>query len=394
MTTKIECASIDDLASEAHEQPIVADISDLAGRILEKAYGLEVIDSIEEFYWRAESVDQPFDRDVVIQDTTSELPDLTNTAVEYTVPEGDLQFVDFTGSAYSPVLNSLVENELSWQDIKETTLSQSAVADRVVQHSSDVDLVAVVVVDGLSYHDWTRFIGPTTPVYVDCPTITQCGYPNVVNGGENGTSLATRLGTKRDIKARRAFTYWEKEQTEITEKLHVAFSPNDVVGDVHDFSDVVTYLDDFPFDEQSPIYIQITLTGPERVAHKIKEHPDVRNQVQLVHDKITNLGSLLQDAVDSYYLALTADHGMIWRMDNELVEIEQNINRKKRRSIENPGREVSLPESIGQDETWEDSRYLRLFYPYLFGSLKQNEPGTHGGYSYQESLVPLVEYKR
>jgi hypothetical protein len=61
----------------------------------------------------------------------------------------------------------------------------------------------------------------------------------------------------------------------------------------------------------------------------------------------------------------------------------------KRRHILNPN--VEIPDYAGDTETYAGSNYLRLKYPYLFYDLKSNEPGVHGGYSFQESVVPLVE---
>lgn len=396
MTESPVVDSLDELAEMAGEHPVVAELSALEKRILEKHFDVEVLSSVADFWWQAESVGKPFKRNVVINDTTDATGSINQVAVEYDPPADGLRSVDFIGSAYNPSMNRYVNDTLEWTDVEETTLCQSAIAERVVRTASNFDVCVVIIVDGLSYHDWRRYGDDATPVYVDCPTITECGYLNVVRGGTDGYSLGTRLAKEAEINNRLAFTYWEKEQSDLTRQLHTAFSRNNIVSDIEDFSDVVNHLESLNLNDQLPLYLQITLTGPERVAHRLKENPDIKNEVEIVQEKLTELRELLDDQVKSYYIAATADHGMLWRMDvgDELVILDENIDRNKRRYYQNPNRSITLPPSKGNFERWDETRYLRLNYPYLFGGLASNEPGTHGGYSFQEAIVPLIEFQR
>jgi hypothetical protein len=383
-------SSLDELVEAAKEEVIVTQLSNLDEYILESNYGIEVVDGVREFCLLYESPEYVFDSDVIVQDSSSELS-LKRELTTYSPP--DMRRVEYEGSAYTTDLNRRVsEDELSWEEIGKKTLRQSEVADEVVSKGETADVIALVIVDGLSYSDWTGSGYDATPVYADCPTITECGYPNVVYGGQEGTHIATKLHRK-NFKNRLGFTYWEKEEEELTEYLHKPFSPNDVIGDIQDFDDVISYLNQNDWYSDGPTYIQITLTGPERVAHKLKEDPNVQSEVKSIKDKLEKLGDVLSSDVSNHRTFATSDHGILWRMEleNDVEVLEGDWNHNKRRCIESPERTLELPYDEGEHQVWKDTKYFRLYYPYLFHSLRSNEPGTHGGFSYQESIVPLIQ---
>jgi hypothetical protein len=244
-----------------------------------------------------------------------------------------------------------------------------------------------VIVDGLSYTDWISYGGNATPVYVDGPTITECGYPNVVQPPTQALSVATRLH-KQGFQTKRAYTYWEKQHNDLTEKLHDPFSPNEVKGNVESFTDVIRDLRRRTVTDST--YIQITLTGPERVAHQIKEDPYVENQVQQVKDKLEELDEILSDQVENHLILATADHGILWRMNTEFTVIDGEYEHTDRRHLTRTVTDKSLPLDKGSSERYDGTYYYRLYYPYLFHSLRSNEPGVHGGYSCEECIVPLI----
>jgi hypothetical protein len=269
-------------------------------------------------------------------------------------------------------------------------MCQSSVGQYIASDTKSVDAIALIIVDGLSYGDWIRSGYSAQPVYVDCPTITECGYPNVVYGGQKNNSVASLLH-QRGYTHRRAFTYWEKSQSKLTNRLHDAFSPNDVIGDIEDFQDIIKNIQQDPLPDDQQSYLQITLTGPERVAHRHKEDPDIQNEVNIVQSKIDELYELMCEQVDNPRVYAVADHGMIWRMENtELHALSGAWDHNKRRHIANPSVELDLPEDKGSYQNWSGDEYFRLDHPYLFHSLRSNEPGTHGGYSFEESIVPLI----
>lgn len=388
-------SSFASLATAAKSGPIVSSLTGLESQILESEFDIEVINGVDQFWSRYYDPTDRFAKDVVVNDKTGTYqlnPDLSIL----TFP--NLEYRPFTGTAYDTTLNDwITSGDLAWNDVERETLNQSDIADRIVNACGNEDVLIYIVIDGLSYRDWTANGYPAESVYVDCPTITDCGYPNAIFGGFTGQSLATRLHSQ-GYKNRLAFTYWEKDQSALTEKLHRGFSPNDIVGDVVSFEDVITHLRHENWTAEKRTYIQITLTGPERTAHSMKEHPNVEAEVETVYEKISRLEGLLHNQSQSYRLYATADHGMIWRMhsDDDLQPLVGDYPHTLRRyagpdhdSIRSP-LDLSVEQDQGHTEQWDGDDFLRLVYPYLFYNLKGNEHGVHGGYSYQECIVPLI----
>jgi hypothetical protein len=383
---------VKELANLAHDEPVCVNLPPLAERILEQRHGIEVLPTRKEFYRRFEDPRTQFSADIAVN-TSARGTQLFDSSLT-TYSPSSISTAEYTGDPYSPLLNELVrEDVLSWGDIEETTLSQSAIASQITDRIDSEDVVVVVVVDGLSYADWTRAGYEADPVYVDCPTVTACGYPNVIYGGESGESLANRLHHE-GCQNRLAFTYWDKDESALTNLLHESFSSNDIVGDVEDFDDIIAHLKRGDWETDTGTYIQITLTGPERVAHQIKENPDIEHQAQFVHNKLSALNEALTELVPEHRIYATSDHGILWRMDANTdfnILDKDGWHHTDRRCIENPDQGIDVPAEIGTLSKYRGESYLRLQYPHLFHSLRQNEPGVHGGFSYQESIVPLIE---
>lgn len=390
-TTEEQAETLAEVAEMAHKQPVVTQVSDLGARILENRHGIEIIDGFQQFCKLFESPNHVFSGDVVIRDTDTNLP-IDSSLTTYSSPP--VINLDYSGTPYTAELNTKVDTDwLSWRDVEETTLRQSRITDYIVTNATNADVIVLVIVDGLSYQDWINAGYDATPVYVDCPTVTECGYPNVVNGGPRGTNLSVRL-YQQGFTNRYAFTYWKKDENDLTERLHKPFSENDIEGNVQDFSDVITHLRHKDW-YNGPVYLQITLTGPERVAHQLKENPNVEAEVNTIKRKLENLAQLLSSTVPSFRIFATADHGMLWRMEagDDFDELDGDWEHYERRCITDPDPDLSLPHDHGWLEEWNGDRYFRLDYPYLFSGLRSNEPGTHGGLSFQESLVPLIELR-
>ena len=390
MASKTTCESLSEVATAAVDTPVVCDLNPLEARILETCYNCSVCLDIATFWRTFESPSKSFDRPVVVNDST-DVPDLDDSLTTYRPPTS-LPILEYTGDAYDRSLNEYTSRDtLSWMDVEETTLCQSDISDRFVDLADQYDVVTLVIVDGLSYIDWISYGGDATPVYVDVPTVTECGYPNVVHPQDEGLSVATRLH-KRGFQTKRAYTYWEKQYNNLTELLHKPFSPNEVKGDVESFNDVARDLRRQAVIDST--YIQITLTGPERVAHQIKEDPYVENQVEQVRDKLEELNEILSDQVEDHLILATADHGILWRMETEFSVIEDGeYEHTDRRHLSGSDAHRSLPPDKGISDQYDQTQYYRLHHPYLFHSLRSNEPGVHGGYSCEECIVPLITLK-
>lgn len=381
--------SLSDLAKATREGPVIANIGGLESRILKKKYGIHTVKSLEEFYSLYESPTYRFETDVVIQEQGSDLS-FDKSLTLYEPPS--IEQVEFTGTAYDSSLNRLIsEGSISWDDVESTTTCQSEIGDIITEAASDAEVIALVIVDGLSHQDWIESGYEAEPIYVDCPTRTDCGYPNVVRGAPDGNHLQYRLFDK-GYKTRKAFTYWERKNNELSDELHDGFSKNDVIGNIQDFGDSISYLQTHDW-FRPKTYLQFTLTGPERVAHRMKEDPVIKSEADAVHQKITRLCDTISKETSSFRVFAVADHGILWRMDTGFEELNNKWKQGIRRDYKQPPDDSSVPESIGEVSVWNSQRYLRLYHPYVFNSLRSNEPGVHGGFSYQESIVPLIKYE-
>lgn len=382
-----EVGSLSKLADLSSDSPVICDVNDLEAKILTKCHGLSIFYSIKSFWQKFESPTYSFDNDVIINDSKKSLV-LNDRITTYTPPKS-LPVVEYTGDVFKQSLNSYISRDnLTWRDVEETLLCQSDISDRIKSKADNHDTVALVIIDGLSYVDWTSYGGDATPVYVDAPTITECGYPNVVDSADGKYGIATDLH-QLGYTSKRAYTYWEKKQNDLTEELHEPFSPNEIKGDVKRFNDVIRDLKFRSVNDST--YIQITLTGPERVAHQIKEDPYIDDQVEQVKDKLSELDRVLADQSDSHLIIATSDHGILWRKHTELEVIDENrFEQHERRHLSGVATNKSLPQDFGIENEFEGTQYFRLLHPYLFSELRSNEPGVHGGYSSEESIVPLI----
>lgn len=388
MTTRT-INSLPALAEVTRNRPVIADIGALESRVLKEKYGIDTIGSLNEFYRLYESPTYRFETDVVIRDHKPKLS-FDQSLSLYDPPR--IERVEYTGTVYDNSLNELIHNNsISWHDVESATTCQSEVSDLIVEAASDVSVIALVIVDGLSYENWKESGFEAEPIYVDCPTRTDCGYPNVVRGSANGKHLQYRLFEK-GYKTRKAFTYWERQDNDLSDELHQGFSKNDVIGNIQDFSDSISYLQARDWC-RSKTYLQFTLTGPERVAHRMKEDPVINSEVNAVHEKLACLQKTISAETDSFRIFAVSDHGILWRMDTNFEELNDMWKQGIRRDYEDPPVSASIPETFGETSTWDGQQYLRLYYPYIFNSPRINEPGVHGGFSYQESIVPLIEYE-
>lgn len=379
--------SLSGLAEATRDGPVVANIGRLESRVLQNRHDINTVESLEEFYRLYESPTHLFETDVIIWNQGPK-PSFDRSLTLYNPPS--IEQVEYTGTVYDRSLNGLIsEGSISWDDVEGTTTCQSEVGDLITEAASDVDVIALVIVDGLSYQDWTESGYEAEPIYVDCPTRTDCGYPNVVRGAPKGKHLQYRL-FDRGYKTRKAFTYWERKDNDLSDELHDGFSKNDVIGNIQDFDDSISYLQTHDW-YRSKTYLQFTLTGPERVAHRMKEDPVIQSEVNAVHQKLSDLRESISKETDSFRIFAVADHGILWRMDTDFDVLDETWKQGIRRDYEDPPASAFVPESVGETSLWGGRQYLRLYYPYIFNSLRSNEPGVHGGFSYQESIVPLIE---
>jgi len=128
--------------------------------------------------------------------------------------------------------------------------------------------------------------------------------------------------------------------------------------------------------------------GFDQDSHNRKEEPN-RDAIResLVTD-IRDLQSALNRQTESWSIFVTADHGILWRdqLPDEPPVVVKDYKHHPRYVT---GRQ-RVPHSMAI--TNNDGEIVSgLAYPYLARELEHTEWGVHGGFSYYESVTPLVE---
>jgi hypothetical protein len=176
------------------------------------------------------------------------------------------------------------------------------------------------------------------------------------------------------------FTYWTREGNDLTDMLFNGFGRN-----VHASPSIAGVVSDLQRLDLDRTFVQVIRDGTDHVAHEWRDTPPVRALVQGCFDQLERLADVVRSAGRSGLLFLSTDHGMLWREEHELVTVpEPGQPRPRYHEATRIGERLfTFPGVEGTGSA--------LQYPYVRRSLRANEWGVHGGLSYEESVIPLVE---
>jgi len=360
--------SFETIAARASEMPVISSLPPLATFYLDD---FAIYHSVQGFHRDLYDPHHQFEQDIVIDDDAR---------------HHDYPTINCTADPVTPALNDVVDwaIEEHHDRIRQDLLTQSGIKRHILDTVTGEDFVALVIIDGLSY-DAVRNVSDEIlrPVVVDGITTTEPGFRRIIYGG-NPASLYASL-TGKGFYTGYGFTYWERGQEDLSTDLHTGLGQQNVHR-IRDFSEVVSTLKaDAPFDEKT--YVQVTRMGLDQDSHNRKEKPNrdvVRDEV------LSDLSELAETAAavsDNFRLFLTADHGILWRdqlPDDPPIVHDEWTNHARfltERYLLDHGMVVDGPTGV----------VTGLGYPYLTRELKNTEWGVHGGFSYQESIVPLIE---
>ena len=261
--------------------------------------------------------------------------------------------------------------------IKATMLCQSQIADQILC-CADSETVVLILVDGLSYADVKRhapqWLEHAVPVLVDGVSITEQGMLRIIGK----PSLAQRLfdmGFRHLI----GFTYWERAEEPLTDRVFTGFG--DQVRKVKSFDDVLAELDG---EELFGTFVQIVRMGLDGVAHRQREKPNVAAIVTSIFADFERLITLFRRKGVSAQLYLTSDHGILWAHEHAL-QVYESSGAEHLRYYEHAKHSQHV-----LNVEFEGKEFALLEYPYLRRELRANEWGVHGGLSFEESVVPLI----
>jgi len=360
-------ATFETIAERAQDTPVISVLPPLASFYLDE---FAIYRSLDSFHQRLYDPDFRFEQDVIIDEDTR---------------HREYPRIDCSADPVIPSLNDVVD----WDDrehhdrIRQDLLRQSNIKEHILERVSPEDFVALVIVDGLSYDAVRSFEFDIQPVVVDGISTTGPGFKRIIYGGDT-LSVYGAL-TNKDFYNVYGFTYWPRGQEDLSTELHSAMGQE--VYRIKDFDDALTRLKtDAPFDDKT--YVQITRMGFDQECHNRKEEPN-RNSVrdELASD-IRSLVETAEEVATNYRIFVTADHGILWR--DQLPEEPSIVHDEwadHARFLEGVH---DLPNSMTEHDE-NEGEATALAYPHLTRELKNTEWGVHGGFSYQESIVPLIE---
>jgi hypothetical protein len=361
-------ASFDDLRDRASQHPVISPLPRLASFYLDD---VSIYKSINAFHRDLYDPEYRFEKDVIISEETH---------------HSDYLRLHCTATPIGPRLNEVVDwtNQEHHHKLRRELLHQSGIKEYILDSLTAEELVVLIIVDGLSYHDAEALDLPMQPVFVDGITTTEPGFRRVIYGN-NAQSIYSALVNKKGFYQPYGFTYWSRGQEDLSTELHSAMGNN--VYRIRDFNKAVdTLRSDGPFNKKT--YVQITRMGFDQDSHNRKEEPNHEAVRDAIVSDLREIKSVANEVADKYRIFATADHGILWRSqlpEKPPVVVDELAHHP--RFVE--GR-IDVPYGLTLQSSVGDLT-TGLGYPALARELKHTEWGVHGGFSYYESIVPLIE---
>lgn len=251
------------------------------------------------------------------------------------------------------------------------------------------DIVALLLVDGLSYEDVLHWKIDVTPCFIDGPSITyrlseqtEEVIPTVGFAAILGTPTISerlyRLGYRTTV----GYTYWQVGDNAVANYMFRGIANHQVVN----FDSILRLLHEENI--LAKTYVQIVREGLDGLAHGKRElsRQEIEVAVASLWTDIERLVELLRSKSRSAVLYVVSDHGILWKTEHEWKNTNQPGS-KPRYMLQQPDTDIN--DCIVRFELSNTPFYL-FVYPYLGSSLRKNDSGTHGGLSYQESFVPFM----
>lgn len=360
-------ATFETISDRAHNTPVISDLPPMASFYLND---FAIYRSLDAFHRQLYDPDYQFEQDVII---------------DADIRHHDYPRIDCTSDPVTPTLNEVVEwnNPEHHDRLRQDLLKQSNIKDHILETVTSEDLVALVIVDGLSYEAVRSQDFNTRPVVVDGSTTTGPGFRRIIYGGDT-LSVYGAL-TNKEFYNVYGFTYWPRGQEDLSTELHSAMGED--IHRIKDFEDALTKLEsDAPFNDKT--YVQITRMGFDQECHNRKEEP---NRDRIRDELVTDIQSLAETAnevANNYQIFVTSDHGILWR--DQLPEESSIIYDEWADHARFLNGEHDLPHSLTEQGDKENNTTV-FAYPHLTRELKNTEWGVHGGHSYHESIIPLIE---
>lgn len=267
-------------------------------------------------------------------------------------------------------------------------LTHKQIAQRIVTDTlkNRYEVIAFMLVDGLSYEDTKDWAERPSPCFIDGPSITYAknaqdhvlpdvGFPGIV-----GQPPLARQLMDVGLPHSRGYSYWDRGRNDVSAVLFDGMPLTKVSG-------VVEALQILEEMNLANLYLQVVREGTDGMAHRRREVTDreIKATVEAIHDDFRRLIRLIADSGLRGAVYLTADHGILWKKKHQFTWLPEQHAAHVRYTREQPSstQQASL-------FSMQDGDFYSYLYPYIGRNIRANDSGIHGGLSYWESIVPFV----
>lgn len=248
------------------------------------------------------------------------------------------------------------------------------------------ETVILLLVDGLCYDDTRHWPHSVIPCLITGPSITYAqtdqeaivpdvGFPAIVGHLSIARQLA-RVGLPHS----RGYSYWEREQNDVSDFLFSGMPLQRVTG----LSQALSLLR--PINLQG-LYIQIVREGTDGLAHRRREvkASEVEATIKAILEDFQQLVGLVAENGRRAAVYLVSDHGILWKYQHTFVRLPDENSVHARYTWQRPfDSTCATPMPTGSGACYS------YHYPFIGRQIPANDSGTHGGLSYWESIVPFV----
>ena len=287
-----------------------------------------------------------------------------------------------------PALPSIEQVNAALPSRFETThlFKQSDVAAEITKriHQELPQIVVLLVFDGLSFYDvvdWKLSQATLEPCLVDGLSVTNSAMQRLI-----GSPVLTRRLFGMGYVRRLGFSYWERSANVLTDALFAEF-PESQLHRVTTFDEDLETIKASEWPTHT--YVQIIRSGLDSACHSHRERPDVPSLLEGLRQDILSLLEVLQKTGKSFRLFITADHGILWYSEQDIVPLAQEKfkTRYTKGNVASGNNVLTLQSEEGTYTVLTGDKVIAK-------QRKVTEWGFHGGVSAQESLVPFWDVRQ
>ena len=290
--------------------------------------------------------------------------------------------VEFPALPSIDQINEALPNRFETTNLFKQSEVATEIAGRISRELPQI--VVLLVFDGLSFYDvvdWELPYATLEPCLVDGLSVTDGAMQRLI-----GSPVLTHRLFKLGYHQRLGFSYWERTTNKLTDTLFAEF-PENQLHRMTTFDEVLRTIKASGWSTHT--YVQIIRSGLDGVCHFNRERPNVKLLLGDLKRDILLLLEVLQETEKSFRLFITADHGILWYTDQDIVPLSQE--RFNPRYTEGA---IMAGDNVLTLNTDEGTYTVLTGDKVITKNRKVTEWGFHGGISAQESLVPFWEIRQ